>query len=271
MLSHLARRLAAALPARLLRWLGRAQFRFPALRWVSRRLASRLIAGELTIRHGPARGMRIDPGGAHPGYALGTSEPLLQQALVELLSPGDVFYDLGANVGFFTLLAARLVGRTGTVIAFEPDPRNAEALRSNIALNGLANVAVIERGVSEKVCTRRFAIAESTASHLAYGTADEETIVIDVINLDGFACDAEHRPPTVIKIDIEGEEVHALRGAEQLMARHRPVIICEVHGTETDVRRLLQNAGYRLRRLDDGDHMAWNAHILAVPGEPSGD
>jgi FkbM family methyltransferase len=271
MLSYLARRLAAALPARLLRWLGRAQFKFPALRWVSRRLASRLIAGESTIRHGPARGMRINPGGAHPGYALGTSEPFLQQALVELLSPGDVFYDLGANVGFFTLLAARLVGRTGTVIAFEPDPRNAEALRSN-SLNGLANVGVIELGVSDQVCTRRFAITESTASHLANGTADEETIVIEVINLDGFASDAEHRPrPPSSKSTLRERRSMPFVAPSSWMARHRPVIICVVHGTETDVRQLLQNAGYRLRRLDDGDDMAWNAHILALPGEPSAD
>jgi FkbM family methyltransferase len=268
MLSRLARSVVGALPAGMLRRLGRVQFRVPILRRLSRRLVPRLIDGESTIRHGPARGLRIAAAGAHPGYAFGTSEPSLQQALVELLNPGDVFYDLGANVGFFTLLAARLVGPDGAVIAFEPDPRNAQALRSNIALNGLANVAVVEQGVSETSGSRRLVIAESTASHFSDGAADDETaVVVDVVSLDGFASDAAHRPPTVMKLDIEGEEVHALRGAAHLMARHRPAIICEVHGTEAEVSELLEAAGYRLRTLEAGEQpMPWNAHVLAVPG-----
>ena len=87
-----------------------------------------------------------------------------------------------------------------------------------------------------------------------------------MISLDGFASDSGRRPPSVIKIDVEGEEFPARGGADQLIARHHPVIICEVHGTETGVRQRLQNAGYGLRTLEDGDQMAWNAHILAVPG-----
>jgi FkbM family methyltransferase len=267
MLTRLARRVVGALPAGALRWLGRAQFKVPALRRLSLRIAPRLIAGESTIRHGPARGLRIDPAGAHPGFVLGTSEPSLQEALVELLGPGDVFYDLGANVGFFTLLAARLVGPQGAVVAFEPDPRNAQTLRSNVAANGLANVAVLQQAVSDTAGRRRLAIAESTASRFADSTTDQETTFVDVVSLNDFARDSAHRPPTVIKLDIEGAEVHALHGAEQLLARHRPAIICEVHGTDTEVRRLLQAAGYRLRILEEGQQpMPWNVHILAVPG-----
>lgn len=267
MLIRLARRVVGALPAGLLRWLGRAQFRLPPLRRLSLRLAPRLMAGESTIRHGPARGLRIDPAGAHPGYAFGTSEQPLQQALVEMLRPGDVFYDVGANVGFFTLLAARLVGPRGAVLAFEPNPRNAEVLRSNVALNGLANVKVFEQAVAETSGRRRFAIAESTASHLADHATDEKTTVVDIVSLNDLDAVSGHRPPTVIKFDIEGAEVDALHGAAHVIARHRPAIICEVHGTETEVRRFLQAAGYRLWMLEGSEQaVAWTAHILAVPG-----
>lgn len=266
MLTRLARSLVGALPAGVLHWLGRAQFDLPGLRHLSQRVVPRLMAGESTIRHGAARGLRIDPAGAHPGYALGTSEPLLQEALVQLLGPGDVFYDLGANVGFFTLLAARLVGPEGVVVAFEPDPRNAAALRSNIALNRLANVAVVQKGVSDTSGVRTLVIAESTASHIADATTAEETTAIDVVSLDDFVSEGAHRPPTAIKLDIEGEEAHALRGAERLIATHRPAIICELHGTETEVRQLLTAADYRLRTLEqDEEPLPWNAHILAVP------
>jgi FkbM family methyltransferase len=267
MLTRLAGRFVGVLPVGLLRWLGRAQFRLPPLRRLSLRLAPRLMAGESTISHGPARGLRIDPAGAHPGYALGTSEKPLQEALVEMLRPGDVFYDVGANVGFFTLLAARLVGPRGAVLAFEPDPRNAEVLRSNVALNGLANVEVFERAVAETTGRRRFAIVESTASHLADHGTDEKTTVVDVVSLDDLDGASGPRPPTVIKLDIEGAEVDALHGAAHLIARHRPVIICEVHHTETEVRRFLQAAGYRLRTLEESEQaVAWTSHILAVPG-----
>jgi FkbM family methyltransferase len=267
MLSRLARSLVRLLPAGLLRWLGRVQFRLPALRRLSLRLVPLVMAGESTIRHGPARGLRIDPGGAHPGYALGTSEQVLQQALVELLGPGDVFYDVGANVGFFTLLAARLVGPRGAVLAFEPDPRNAEVLRSNVARNDLENVEVFEQAVADSAGRRTLVLAESTASHLADGGPEDETTVVDVVTLDDLEGAPGHRPPSAIKLDVEGAEVAALRGAARLIARHRPTIICELHGTERDVRRFFAAAGYRLRTLEGGQRAdRWNAHILAVPG-----
>src|SRR4051812_19476111 len=119
-------------PAGVLRWLGRAQFKVPLLRRVLGRITAGAMSGERVIAKGPARGLKIDPTGAHPGYALGTSEPVLQQALVNPLRSGGVFYDLGANVGFFTLLASRLVGPGGSVVAFEPDAQNAAALRENV-------------------------------------------------------------------------------------------------------------------------------------------
>jgi FkbM family methyltransferase len=258
-------RLVGVLPGPFLRWLGRVQFRVPLLRRLLTRAYGGIVQGELTIQRGPARGLMIDAAGAHPGYALGTSEPLLQQALVDMLAPGDVYYDLGANVGFFTLLAARLVGPTGAVVAFEPDPHNARTLRANVARNGLGHVTVVEQGVADTSGTLRFNVQDSTMSRLA--EEGEDGIEVPVTTLDDFLAGGAVRRPTLVKLDIEGAEVGALRGATQLLADDAPEIICEVHGTEAEVREILAAAGYSLRLLEaagEGDGEAWNPHVVAV-------
>jgi FkbM family methyltransferase len=267
MLRNLVQRAVMALPAPALRWLGRVQFKVPVIRRLGARIGAGTLSGPLTIAHGPARGMRIDVAGAHPGYGLGTSEPVLQEALVQHLRPGSVLYDLGANVGFFTLLAARLVGPTGQVVAFEPDPRNARALRGNVALNGLGNVVVVEQGVSDRVDTAAFSIGTSTTSHLARD-GDVNRVDVPITSLDAFLA-GDQRAPTLVKLDIEGEEVRALTGAERLLREHRPTVICEVHGTESEVRALLSGAGYAIRRLEADSADVWNAHILAQPQTPA--
>src|SRR5882757_11121436 len=85
---------------------------------------------------------------AHAGLIVrGTLEPPVQEALRRLLAPGDVFYDIGANVGFFTILGARLVGPQGHVVAFEPVPACARAVGRNIELNGFAHAEIREAAV----------------------------------------------------------------------------------------------------------------------------
>jgi FkbM family methyltransferase len=130
--------LVERVPAPALRWAGRQQFR-PVIGPVVKALSGRLARGPRTVAHGRAAGLRIDPRGAAAGYALGTSEPLIQEAFAELVRPGAVVWDVGANIGFYTLIAARLVER-GRVIAFEPLPENQAAIRANLELNGLTNV-----------------------------------------------------------------------------------------------------------------------------------
>jgi FkbM family methyltransferase len=263
MTRRVARRLLLLVPAPALRWLGRVQFRIPFLRRWGETVSRAILSGFVEIGHGPAKGLRIALGGAHPGYALGTSEPVLQAALVELLRPGDVFYDLGANVGFFTILGARLVGPKGHVVAFEPDPRNAATLRANVAANGFENVVVSERAVSEQPGTMRFVVGDSTTSHLLReNEAVADSTLVSVTSLDEFI-GAGAPAPTMLKLDIEGEEVRALRGGAGLLRAGRPTVICEVHGTEAAVREMLGAAGYEVTVLESGE--AWNPHLLARP------
>jgi hypothetical protein len=118
----------------------------PLFRWLS--------SGAITVPMGLGGGLRLDMKGiplshAHIGsLAFGNLEQSVQEAMLRHLPKGGVFYDVGANVGFFALLAAHLVGvDEGQVYAFEPTPDNAAEIRSNIALNGLRNVTVVEKAV----------------------------------------------------------------------------------------------------------------------------
>jgi len=129
------------------------------VRWLER--------GVLRVPQGHAGGlgfeMRYLPlSHAHIGsIAFGNLETAVQEALVRHLGPGDVFYDIGANLGFFSLLAAHLVGLgEGHVYAFEPAPDNARAIRENAELNSIRNVAVIDKAVSARSGTGRLQIVD---------------------------------------------------------------------------------------------------------------
>lgn len=135
------------------------------------------------------------------------------------LEPGMTVLDVGANIGYYAAHAARAVGPTGRVHAFEPDPRTAESLRENMLLNGLSNVTVHENAVSAGAGSREL-ILSGTASHSGFRrTMDEDTIVgsttvktvaLDDV-LDGASVD-------VMKMDVEGEEPFVLRGMERTLA-----------------------------------------------------
>src|SRR4051794_28059404 len=112
--------------------------RVSVLRWsnpVARRLfewtTARLNRQEQVILRGAGKGLKFNPGGSNPGYALGTSEPFVQDALVSLVKPGMTAFDIGANVGFLAVILARLVGAGGRVVCFEPLENNAEMIERN--------------------------------------------------------------------------------------------------------------------------------------------
>ena len=155
--SKLLRKLIARLPPDLIRMFGRLEKALPMLSPVIRRVVRSVQTEDGVISHGPGAGLRFNPAGANPGYALGTTEPVMQGKVAELLAPGSVFYDIGANVGFFSVIAGRRVGKDGMVYAFEPVPANADALAHNIAINGFSNIELIRAAVSSTTGQAEFA------------------------------------------------------------------------------------------------------------------
>jgi FkbM family methyltransferase len=261
-------------PAPALRWAGRQQFR-PLIGPIVKALSSRLLNRARVVGHGQAAGMRIDPAGAAAGYALGTSEPLIQDALAAHVRSGDTVWDVGANVGFYSLIASRLVG-DGKVVAFEPLPANQEAIRRNLALNEIVNVQLLELALSDEEGEAELEIHASptwakldTSGDTPFKRGAEVSgrVRVRVSTLDAQL--ASLAPPDVVKMDIEGAEVAALRGASKLLSEHRPTLICELHGTNRAVTELLESHDYDVRTVETPEispHVAeWYVHVLATP------
>jgi FkbM family methyltransferase len=214
------------------------------------------------VRTGIAKGLQMDLRRASGWYAKGTNEVPIQNALAENLKPGDTFFDIGANVGFFTLIAARLVGPSGKVFAFEPVPANAAAVRRNAALNHFAHIQVIEAAVGdspgeiELILTRHpggASIIHDTPSPDITGR-----IRVPMVQIDALVKAGRVPVPTTVKIDVEGAEPAVLRGMEQTARAHHPTIICElddasveaVQGKVAGVQELLHTWGYDVKQLD---------------------
>jgi FkbM family methyltransferase len=240
----------------------------PVLGGLVHRLSHRVLSNEEKIweqiEAGPSKGLWIE---LNPrtgrSYLLGEAEVTVQKALADELRPGMVFYDLGANIGLFSLLGARIVGRSGRVFSFEPDPETAMRLARNVERNAFQNIAVVRKGVWSASGEQRFAPAgasspdHGTGSFVANGNA-ANGVPVGCVALDDFIRQAP--APNAIKCDVEGAELEVLRGAEHTFREHRPWILCEMHSGANDraCRELLQEFGYNVSAVD-------SSHVLGVP------
>lgn len=253
--------------ARVVDLAGRVPLVGRVLRWHASQFRERSV---VTIRTGLARGMRWQR--SHHfvnGYWIGNYELPVQIAMQRLLRPGDVFWDVGANGGFFSLIAARLVGPAGEVVAFDPLPENVESIRAQRDVNALHNCTVVEAALSDAPGQNRFSfqLGNSSTAHLGDPTRPgESSIDVPVTTLDLFA--AGRRKPTLLKIDVEGAEAQVLRGGRELLARG-PVSLIELHAERTaaDVGLLLQRHGYALEDLGGGRlrELRGIGHVVAMP------
>jgi FkbM family methyltransferase len=192
------------------------------------------------ILRGQLRGKRWIVGSAIHRCWLGFYEFEKQRLISSIVKPGTVFYDVGANVGFYSLLAAGLVGPQGHVFAFEPLPRNVAYLRRHLALNRVSNVQILELAVGEQTGSASFTPEPSGCmGHLS----DTGCLPVTVAGLDDLLEQGRLLPPHSIKMDIEGAELLALRGAQNCIQRHRPIIFLATHGRNIHAacRRLLES------------------------------
>jgi FkbM family methyltransferase len=159
--------------------------------------------------------------------------------LLEFLRPGMTVLDIGAHQGLYSVLAARRVGSTGQVIAFEPSPRELRRLRVNLTLNRCRNVRVESVAVSDLEGTADLFVClhqETGCNSLCPPAVSEPTgrIPVRVTTLDRYLRQHGISPVDVIKLDVEGAELSVLKGATQLLnATSRPVIVCEIADART--------------------------------------
>lgn len=229
------------------------------------RVPLRLIprGAEVRIVQGPLRGMRWIVGSGNHGYWLGTYELDKQKLFYSSLKEGDVAYDLGANVGYYSLLASRAVGTTGRVVCFEPSLRNIGYIRRHLQVNSISNCDVIEAAVSSSDGIAFFDQGpDSFQGHLAKEC--ESTASVKTVRLDSLVSSGQLQPPTVVKFDIEGEEYEALLGARSTLERFSPIIFLATHGPDVHKRccDFLSNLGYELSALD-GMVVTQSSELLA--------
>jgi FkbM family methyltransferase len=216
--------------------------------------------------------MRINLHGSAVGFATGTAERPLQEALVRELAPGATFFDIGANVGFVTILAAKIVGQSGRVVAFEPVPGNVAAIKENLALNGIEwadvhETAMARRGGSASLIVSSVSAFSRLAS-VSVPTGARERIDVAVNSVDEFLMSGAEPTPDVIKIDVEGAELEVIEGMSDTLSRHQPVILCEVHDCNVQYAELMASLDYEVINLDEDvpvEQGHRNAHTLARP------
>lgn len=212
---------------------------------------------------GPLCGYRFVLGslaGAGGGASvyLNLVEPEQTEAINKRLAPGDVFFDIGANVGYYTLLASRRVGSTGFVCAFEPLVRNVYYLHRHLSFNKVNNCLIISAACGEQSDQLalfeygdNIATGHVVTSHGTLGFSLIEQAVVPVTTVDEVSKKLSVLP-NVMKIDVEGAELAVLKGAQNVLRSAKPDIFLSVHSSELRLlcSAYLKDLGYRLEPLD---------------------
>jgi FkbM family methyltransferase len=197
---------------------------------------------------------------AHVAYEPGATATVLSR-----LAPGSVFIDIGANTGYFSVLAALQVGLAGRVFAFEPNPAVREQLHHHLEINQIADrVTVSDLAIAERCqdavplfvsCWRDnngiSSLTPSAETMASGGLRDDRRIPVRVATFDSWVAHASVPRIDLIKIDVEGAELHVLTGMTGTLASNPPrALICETMPDSAAARRL-RDCGYRSSIVDD--------------------
>lgn len=268
MLRGLAIAAAKSVPAPIRRFLHSNHTLYHA----STRLFASLVGkSAVTIPEGPMQGIRLVPS-EHTSHAhlRGVYEIDVLAALDRLVKPGMVCYDLGASIGYLTLLMAR---RAKRVCSFEPAPHARAEMERHIAANGFTNIEIFPTPLSGDVREVEFAITGA-----AYGSgiahqqqSDWPVLKMKTSTLDAFT--SLQPAPDFLKIDIEGEEAVLFDGAKKTLEHFRPLILCELHSHDAAKAVLAALAPYQYTLQDlsgasfhlKDQVVAGEFHVVALP------
>jgi FkbM family methyltransferase len=258
-----------------------ARSRFPALDFP---IPCPLPYGGWFLARGDAMGARV------VGYRVSRSpyEEGQWKLVRRLLPRGGTFVDVGANQGFFTILASRVAGESGHVLAFEPAPSELGKLLSNLSLNRCRNVVAKQVALGAQAGTADFFLYgghQGSWSGLRKGAEDVKVqarmIQVPVDTLDSYGLTRLD----MMKIDVEGGELNVLRGAAETIKRCRPHVLCEVEPRRTkqwgydarEILRELESTGYAWRTVTHAGEIGERAgepadgqNLVAVPAEKLG-
>lgn len=254
------------LPVRIACWATRNFHGLPGrwrlVRWVHDQRDALATMPAMTVRLADTYRMQVRPEDENGRYVyvngFDPTERIARQ-FVRVLQPGDHAIDVGANIGYFALLAARVVGDTGTVHAFEASPHVLPTLRTNAELNPEARLFVHGKAVTDGPGEIEFHTAPADrrgySSIRDLGDATAHTTRVPTTALDSML--DRFQPIRLVKIDVEGAELLVLRGMSELIARDQPVIVFELDdgflrqlgASAQQVCDFLSERGYALRRI----------------------
>ena len=277
---RLAQFVSRIIPKKLIAFI----YRWPFLSRCVRRLLNFYAPSGLTevsVKSGVLRGLNLKLDlKSEKFYWLGTYETEMIQAIYDFVKPGMTVYDIGANIGYMSLVFSQAVGERGRVYAFEPLPDNEKRIQTHIALNSLQKVVtVVPYAVSDRAGRQTFLVHKLHAMGKLFGSSGREAtydkqIEMDTLCLDDFVFKANHPEPDLIKIDIEGGGVTAIPGMSQVLKKNRPIIFMELHGPQEAkiTWDLLKRNNYKIYRMEksypeisEQDSLDWKEYIAATP------
>lgn len=216
-------------------------------------------------------------------YWLGTYEMNLQEAARYFIKKGDIVYDVGANIGYISMIFAKYTGKNGKVFAFEAFAENIERMEKNIEVNNLeSQIEVLYYAVVDSDEEVSFLVGPSHETGKAEGsmgrkeTTYRERVTVPGISLDSFVYNLGNPLPNVVKMDIEGGEVMALPGMRRLLRDGRPLVFLELHGPEAAKKasEIFREAQYGIHSLEKGypkisyeKELDWKMYLVCLPEE----
>ena len=214
------------------------------------------------------------------GLYLDKAEINLTKFLILNLGKGDTFFDVGANVGFYSLLGAELTGKEGKVYAFEPCPTVFPLLQTNVAAHQQVEIVRKALGAAEGsieffIAPGEHMVSSSTSREhiIETGIADQsQSVSVDCSTLDAF-CFSNNVFPKIIKLDVEGTEAEVLKGGEKFLTEHSPIVIMEASFTKSSDKTeeallILRRYGYSPFIIGEtGDVTPMSAKTVAEFGE----
>jgi FkbM family methyltransferase len=174
--------------------------------------------------------------------------------IADLIGPGEIALDVGANIGLYTVIMGRAVGAAGRVYSFEPNPPTAARLRRNVELNALGNVEVFELAVADAVGAANLRLPDAREPGLATIVGDSGPAVpVETITIDSFLEQRHIGRVALLKLDVEGAELDALTGATGAVRDGTiSTVLFEVLNGSTEVQARLADHGFRLRAIVPG-------------------
>jgi len=218
-------------------------------------------AAVVPIIQGPLHGTKWIVGSGTHGYWLGWYEADKVRRFAAAISGARVVYDIGANVGYYSVLASRVLGCPGQVVAFEPDPQNIAFLRRHLEMNAIENIRVVEAAVSDRCGEAMF---QQEASRYMGALRQSGALLVRTLSVDDLVSSGKFPSPDVIKIDVEGAEQQVLLGAKQTLRSCHPLLFLATHSTalHSECCQFLKSFDYKLEAID-GSSLECASEIVA--------